>query len=279
MGAPPIISLLTDFGLGDTYVGQMKAAILSINPLARIVDLTHEVAPHQVREGAFLLESALPAFPVGTIHVAVVDPGVGSGRAALAVRTPAATFVGPDNGLLSAALPAAARPAVGGAAPAAVVVPVLVVRLQEARYQRPAVAATFHGRDIFGPAAAHLSLGVPPAALGPPVTEMLAFPPFRATRLPDGRLLARVIAVDRFGNLITDCRAGDLPAGRFVVRYRRHAIPGPVRTYAEAAGVAALVGSGGYLELAAPGASAARLLRAERGAEVLIEPEAGGSGT
>lgn len=268
---PAIITLLTDFGLADTYIGQVKGAILAVNPTAVVVDLTHEVRPQQVRQGAFLLETALAAFPGGAIHVAVVDPGVGTDRAAIAIRTAGAVFVGPDNGLLSAALPPAARPA--GGAPVRVALPpgTEAVRLENPRLRRALVSGTFHGRDIFAPAAAHLSLGVPLAEFGPAITHIIALPAFRAGR--EGRtLVARVVSIDRFGNVITDCRAADLPAGRFVVRHRTSRIAGPVRTYAEADGPAALVGSAGFLELAVPGGSAAALLRAEIGDEVTVEP-------
>ncbi len=267
----PIITLLTDFGLADTYVGQMKGAILAINPDAVIVDLTHEVRPQQVRQGAFLLETAVAAFPPVTIHVAVVDPGVGSDRAAIAIRTAGAIFVGPDNGVLSAAVPAAHRPA--GDAPARVALPdaIEAVRLENARLRGPRVSNTFHGRDIFAPAAAHLSLGLPLAEFGPATAQVIALPPFRAQRQGD-RLVARVISIDRFGNVITDCRGEDLPRGRFVVHHQVRRNIGAVRTYAEAHGLAALVGSAGFLELAEPGGSAAALLNAVMGDVVVVEP-------
>lgn len=270
---PPIITLLTDFGLSDTYVGQMKGAILAVNPQAVIVDLTHEVPAQQVRQGAFLLETAAAPFPAGTIHVAVVDPGVGSERRALAIETEHAWFVGPDNGLLSAALPAAARPA--GDAPAPVPLPpgVRAVELRNRRLHRREVAATFHGRDIFGPVAAHLSLGTPLEQCGPAAGSMLAFPPFRAERLAGGGLRARVAAIDHFGNLITDARAEDLPPGAFTVTCQGHTLRGPVRTYADAAGPVALVGSAGFLEIAVPGGSAAALLGAQPGDEVRVGTE------
>jgi S-adenosylmethionine hydrolase len=275
----PVITLLTDFGLADTYVGQMKGVVLSINPRAVIVDLTHDVRPQQIRQGAFLLETAIGAFPPGTIHVAVVDPGVGTERRALAVETDRGWLVGPDNGVLSAALPEAMRPA--GDEPALVPLPagVRAVELADPRFRRAPVSATFHGRDIYAPAAAHLSLGVPLDDLGPAVDRLIALPPFRARRDASGRLRARVVSIDHFGNVITDCRAADLPAGRFIARIHGQPAPGPVRTYGAASGPAALVGSGGYLEIAVPGGNAAARFDAAIGDEIVVEPERGNQNT
>lgn len=268
-----LITLLTDFGTRDTYVGQMKGVILGIAPAATIVDLTHEVAPQRVVEGAFLLETALAAFPPGTIHLAVVDPGVGTARRAIAVATARAVFVGPDNGLLSAALPEAARP--DGEGPTVVAAPddVAVVELANPAYRRGRVSHTFHGRDIFAPAAAHLAAGVPVQALGPRLVDLVALPPFRARRRSDGSLEAEIVSIDRFGNAITSARAEDLPPGAFIVSVRDHAIAGPVRTYAEAQGPTALVGSSGYLEIAVPGGSAAARLSLRLGDRVRIVPQ------
>lgn len=266
-----LITLLTDFGTRDTYVGQMKGVILGIAPMATIVDLTHEVAPQRITEGAFLLETGLPAFPPGTIHLAVVDPGVGTARRAIAIATAQALFVGPDNGLLSAALPEAARP---DDAPGVVPVPegVTVVELANPAYRRALVSNTFHGRDVFAPAAAHLAAGVPVEALGPRRTSLIALPPFRARRLPDDSLEAEIVSIDRFGNAITTARAQELPAGPFTVIVREHAVAGPVATYAEARGPAALVGSSGYLEIAVPNGSAAVRLGLQLGDRVRIAP-------
>ncbi len=271
-----LITLLTDFGTHDTYVGQMKGVILGIAPTATIVDLTHEIAPQRIAEGAFLLETALAAFPPGTIHLAVVDPGVGTARRAIAVATPQAVFVGPDNGLLSAALPEEARP--DGEGPTLVPVPegVTVVELANPAYRRALVSNTFHGRDIFAPAAAHLAAGVPMEALGPRCTGMTALPPFHARQLPDGSLEAEIVSIDRFGNAITTARARELPPGLLTVAVRGHVVVGPVRTYAEAQGPTALVGSSGYLEIAVPNDSAAARLGLRLGDRVRIAPRGRG---
>jgi S-adenosylmethionine hydrolase len=279
-----VITLLTDFGLSDTYVAQMKGVILAINPQAVVVDLTHEVRPQAVRQGAFLLETAVGAFPPDTVHVAVVDPGVGTARRALAVRAGDRWFVGPDNGLLSAALPPTARPAPAEAAGGGAVPPVPVllpegiraVELRNPRLRREPVSATFHGRDVFAPAAAHLTRGVGLDQFGPAVATLLAFPPFRARPGPDGRIHGRVVSIDRFGNVITDVRAEDLP-DRIVAWCRGREVRGPVRTYAEARGIAAVVGSAGLLEIAAPGGSAAALLGVALDEEVLVVPARDGA--
>jgi S-adenosylmethionine hydrolase len=270
MSRGAIITLLTDFGLMGPYVGAMKGAILSVNPQALVVDITHEVHPQQVEEGAFILAQAWPYFPQGTVHVAVVDPGVGTGRRALALATPHAVFVGPDNGLLSSALPEEWRPAAPGPVP----LPpgVKAVALENPRYHRHPVSPTFHGRDIFGPAAAHISRGVPLEELGPPVHEVMALPPFRAHRQPDGTLEGRILHIDRFGNLVTTVRQEDLPWPKVKVQLGPHQVPGLVRTYAQAQGPCALIGSSGFLEIAVPGGSAAQVLGAHLGQAVRVEP-------
>ncbi len=267
---PRIITLLTDFGLADTYAGQVHGAILSINLRAVIVDLTHAVEPQDVRQGAFLLQGAIPAFPDGTIHVAVVDPGVGSARRALAIETSTGWFVGPDNGVLSAALPDDARPS--ASTPRRVTLPAgcRAVDLVEPRYQLPVPSITFHGRDIFGPAAAYLSLGVPLEEFGPPVSSIVALPPFRARRGEDGRLQATVVVVDHFGNVVTDCRRDDLPDAAVLVTIRGRTVAGLVHTYATGSGLTALIGSSGYLEVAVPDGNAASTLGAAIGDEVII---------
>ena len=159
--ARPVITLTTDFGRSDHYVAAMKGVILGINPDATIVDISHAVRPQQVAEGAFLLQAVRPYFPTGTVHLAVVDPGVGTERRALVLATPDGFFVGPDNGVLSPALPDSARPRRSRAEPSAVPLPAgyTAVAIAERRYLREPVSDTFHGRDVFAPVAAHLTLG------------------------------------------------------------------------------------------------------------------------
>jgi len=190
------IALLTDFGHGDPYLGIMRGVILSINPQAQVVDLCHEVLPQNVFQAAFLLRAAYPYFPTGTIFVAVVDPGVGSARRILCLDTQCHLFLAPDNGLLSLiAAPGRWR------------------HVTSRRYFLNPVSHTFHGRDIFAPVAAHLSLGLDPGELGPVVADPVQLPAHIPQRFGD-ELRARVVHIDHFGNLITNVTAADLAALR-----------------------------------------------------------------
>ena len=188
MGQNPIITLTTDFGVADGYVGTMKGVILGIVPDARLVDISHEITPQNVRQAAYVLYTAYPFFPLYTVHLVVVDPGVGGTRRPIALRTPVGYFVGPDNGILSYVM---AREPVEA-----------LVELADPRYRLPHVSHTFHGRDVFAPAAAHLAAGVPITALGPPVADPVTFPPPRLEVGPDG-ITGEVLHADRFGNVIT----------------------------------------------------------------------------
>lgn len=269
--APPIITLTTDFGLSDAYAGAMKGVLLSINPRVTIVDISHDVRPQQISQAAFLTQAAWPHFPDGAIHIAVVDPGVGTERRAVAIETPRGRFVGPDNGVLSAALPDEARRA-DEAAPVALPAGYRAFAITNAPYMREPVSATFHGRDIFAPAAAHLSLGVPIEELGEPADRIVALPALRARRMSDGSLGGHVVHIDHFGNMITDIRAEDVPAQEFVVLMGRHRAPGPVPAYASATALCALAGSSGYIEVALPNGNAARELGCAIGDTATLRP-------
>jgi S-adenosylmethionine hydrolase len=245
-GARPVLALLTDFGTRDPYVGAMKGAALEVCPDLTIVDLTHEIAPHDIVEGARHLAASVPYFPAGTAFVAVVDPGVGSHRRAIAADAGERWFVGPDNGLLSEVF--AATP------------PRAIVELAEARYARAEISRTFEGRDRFAPAAAWLLRGVPLASLGPPVHDPCGLAVEHAT-VEDGALVGRLVAADRFGNVVSSidrAAVAAFAAGRAVaVRVGGR----PVRlvdTYADIGDreVAALFGSTGRLEVAARSAPA-----------------------
>lgn len=266
----PIITLTTDFGLADAYVGQMKGVILGISPDARIVDITHEIRSQQIQQAAFLTQTAWPAFPKGTIHVAVVDPGVGTERRAILLQTDQGSFLGPDNGVLSAALPDDTRPATTSAIP--VSDSLRVFELSNEAYMRQPTSATFHGRDIFAPAAAHLSIGLDPAELGSPLTELNALPPFRAARGEDGTMTGQVVHVDRYGNVVTDIRSVDLPEGSFSIEVAGHSVPGPYRTFADLEGLGAIVGSSEFLGIAAPKGDAAEILEIDIGGPVRLRP-------
>jgi S-adenosyl-L-methionine hydrolase (adenosine-forming) len=248
-----IITLLTDFGSRDEYAACLKGVILGINPAAVLVDLSHEVPPQDIRAGAFILAAVAPYFPPGTIHLAVVDPGVGSGRRALAARARGRFWVGPDNGLFHLIL--AGRDDLE------------VVSLENPAYFLPQVSATFHGRDLFAPVAAHLSLGVELSQLGPAVNNpvRLTWPePLVSEKLMRGE----IIYVDRFGNLVSNIAASVLNSwlrrGNFHLQAGKATLTRLHRTYEEAAPgeVVALVGSHGYLEIACVLGSAARKLKA-----------------
>jgi S-adenosyl-L-methionine hydrolase (adenosine-forming) len=257
----PVIALLSDFGTRDHYVGTMKAVILGICPDVTLVDITHEIAPHDVVDGALELAAAYKYFPAGTIFVAVVDPGVGSARRGVAVDTGDYRFVCPDNGLLTVVL--RETPMKKG------------VELTERRYARPTVSRTFEGRDRFAPAGAWLAKGIQLAALGRGVSDVqrLDIP---QPSVEDGVIKGAVLRIDRFGNLVTNVdrksfekfgreggvqiAAGGATVGRLVATYA-DIQPGEI---------CALFGSTDHLELAANAGSAAASLGLERGAAIEI---------
>ncbi|HEY8146136.1 MAG TPA: SAM-dependent chlorinase/fluorinase [Kofleriaceae bacterium] len=244
-----IVTLTTDFGDQDGYVGAMKGVILSRAPGVTLVDITHAVPRHDVAAAANALADAAPWFPSGTVHLAVVDPGVGGARAAVVLAAGGHLFVGPDNGLFALAAPR----------------PDAVHAITEPAFRRDSVAATFHGRDVFAPAAARLALGATPAAAGPPVALR------GRLELATGN---RVVHVDRYGNLVTDI-AGVAATAR--VRVAGRVIAGVSETYESVAvgELVAYVGSRGTLEIAVREGSAAELLGASRGTSVEIDVEVG----
>jgi S-adenosyl-L-methionine hydrolase (adenosine-forming) len=247
-----VVALLTDFGLRDPYVGVMKGVILGICPGARIVDLSHEIPSQDIAAAARVLADNAGYFPEGTVFVAIVDPGVGTDRAAVAARAGDRFFVGPDNGILG-------RVDVERA-----------VRVQNRAVMLQPVSRTFHGRDVFAPAAAHLARGVKLDYLGPKMEKLrgLELPEPRVTR---SGLLGEVVWIDRFGNLITN-----IPAGRFkegaAVRLGRRWVGKIVPTYASVkpGDLAALVGSSGTLEIAVRDGDAHQATGADVGATVLV---------
>jgi S-adenosylmethionine hydrolase len=269
---PPIITLTTDFGTADSFVGTMKGVILSIAPDAQIVDLTHDIPPQDVQAGAFAVASAYPYFPAGTIHVIVVDPGVGTQRLPIAVATGSTTFVCPDNGLLSRALDqTGAR--VGGVpfAMARTALPDTwhAVHLTNADYWHQPLSTTFHGRDIFAPVAAHLASGSPIESMGVRITNLVAFAVPQPTSV-SGTSIGQVLHVDRFGNLTTNLRSSDLPQGQLEIHVGGKAIAGLSETYQDGGDLIALIGSGGTLEIAVRNGDASRALDSTVGAEVHV---------
>lgn len=257
----PLITLTTDFGTGSPYVAALKGAVLSVNPAARLLDLSHEIPPQNVRHAAFFLASALPYFPADALHVVVVDPGVGSDRAILYVEVAGRRLLAPDNGCWTSL-------AAKGESPRA-------IRLSEPRFWRQPVSATFHGRDIFAPVAGHLSLGVPPEALGALTTEWVRLDE-NAPRFLERGADGEVVFVDPFGNLITNLPAAALgPPDRFRVWVGEAEVVYWVRSYAdaEAGTVVALVSSTGALEIAVVQGSAAAQLGQGVGAPVRVRWE------
>jgi S-adenosyl-L-methionine hydrolase (adenosine-forming) len=259
----PIITLTTDMGLDDAYVAAMKGVILGISPEARLIDICHTIRPQDIAQAAFFMGQACPYFPAGTIHLAMVDPGVGTDRRGIILKTKDAFFVAPDNGILSYVV----KPKTDGRLPPGTEAVVLTRR----KFWRKDVSATFHGRDIFAPVAAHLSLGRSISEFGETIDriEVLKISRPRKTK---GGLTGHIIHVDTYGNLITDIAAQDLPrtGTAFKININGRELTGLSRTYADTAGLLALIGSGGYLEIAEHNANAAATLRAKVGDKVNI---------
>lgn len=270
-----IVTLTTDFGTTDGYVGTMKGVILGISPDVTLVDISHQIRRQDVRGGAFVLESTCPYFPPGTIHVVVVDPGVGTDRRILVARTLRAAFVGPDNGVLSWALE---RDQVQS-----------IINVTQPQYWLDTISGTFHGRDLFAPVAAHLSRGVPIEELGIAITDPVRLPRPLPRLEADGTVSSEVMYVDHFGNMVTailidpeDCRIVNLPDGAQQVELGEatrieilgQRIGSVKRSYADAASgeLVALVGSSGHLELAVREGSAAATLKGNVGTPVRIVP-------
>lgn len=257
----PIVALLTDFGTRDHYTGTMKGVILGICPDVTLVDITHDVPPHDVLAGALELAASARYFPAGTIFVVVVDPGVGSARRGIAVDTGDMRFVAPDNGVLTAVL--RETPAKKA------------VELTERRYARPTVSRTFEGRDRFAPAAAWLAKGIQLTALGRPATgvQMLDIP---QPELAADAITGIVLRIDRFGNLVTNIDRKSVERlgqpGHLSIEAGGKPVSRLVATYAElpADDVGGLFGSTDHLEIAAPSSSAAERLQLSRGALVVI---------
>jgi S-adenosyl-L-methionine hydrolase (adenosine-forming) len=256
----PLLTLLTDFGTADYYVAAVKGTILRLAPGTALVDVSHEVPPGDIEAAAFLLGAAAPSFPEGTVHLAVVDPGVGSGRRILAVRTPTARFVAPDNGLLTPVLDAA----------------VAVHSVERSDLFLAGPGQTFHGRDRFAPVAAWLLNGGNAGDLGPEISDPRRLPAPPPRREP-GRISGRVVHVDRYGNLVTDIPASWLPPSPCRAEVAGGKAGGQIAStlvghYAEIpAGEAALLaGSLGTVELSLNGDDLARRWGVARGAAVTV---------
>ncbi|MBX5484279.1 MAG: SAM-dependent chlorinase/fluorinase [Myxococcaceae bacterium] len=256
-----LISLLTDFGLSDTYVGQVKGAIAAVAPGVTVVDLTHDVPAQDVRTGAFLLMTSVEVFPAGTVHLAVVDPGVGSLRRAIAAKAARGdVFVGPDNSLL---VPALAK--LGGMVEA--------VDISADRNWGPLRSTTFHGRDLFAPVAARIATGAALAELGPHLEALDTSWALPEPAVEGDRICGEILHVDTYGNLVTNIPHTLLPA-RFSVTVGEAQIPdAPQSHYASVrpGELLAVTGSAGYLEISAREASASLLTQSRRGDPVIVQ--------
>jgi S-adenosylmethionine hydrolase len=256
---PPIITITSDFGMRDTYVAAMKGVILSLNRAVQIIDITHEIPPQDIRRGALCVMGVHRYFPAGTIHIVVVDPGVGSDRPLICVSMHDQLFLAPDNGVLSWAARGARS--------------IDRVILFEERFWVTEISATFHGRDILAPVAAHLTLGVLPRQLGRPVDLWVELP-WPSPDVRDDRVNGELLLIDHFGNLITNIGATDIPgnpASHLVSCGRTDRIR-LVRTYADGkeGELIALVGSMGLLEIAVRNGNAAERLGAQVGTQVSV---------
>jgi S-adenosylmethionine hydrolase len=273
-----VITLTTDFGTGDAYVASMKGVILTINPKAVIVDICHSIEPQNVLQAAFILSTGYRYFPEGTIHLAVVDPGVGSQRKAVILKTPKAFFVAPDNGVLSYIIDeldtAPDRPAnhfssdpekrrLGAGLEA--------VAITNPDFWLKPASNTFHGRDIFAPVAAHLSLGTATHRFGDSLSHVYAFHIPRPSRDNRGSLTGFVLYIDSFGNLITNIMKDDLPGERTTVAVGKQHIDSISQFYAEKEGLAAIIGSSGYLEISLKNGNAAASLNVRVGDKIKLK--------
>ena len=258
---PAIITLTTDFGTGSRYIGAMKGVILSINPRATIIDLSHTVPAQNIRAGAIVLAETAPWFPPDSIHVAVVDPGVGSNRRIVYARIGSQQFVAPDNGLLSRL--------------ALLEAPSKIISIEEPRYWMPAVSRTFHGRDIMAPVAARLSAGLSPDLLGPQHQQLVEMP-WAEVQQVSNRIEGEVIEVDSFGNLITNITRAMLDAvpsnDCVIVTCQEHETQGIFSTFSDQPPMTLMahVGSTGRLELAIVDENASAMLGVKLGAPVRV---------
>jgi S-adenosylmethionine hydrolase len=258
-----MITLTSDFGLKDPYVAEMKGVILTINPNANLIDVTHEVEKFNLRLAAFMLASVAPYFPKGTVHLAVVDPGVGTQRRPILIQTRQGFFVGPDNGIL---ILAAQSQGIEH-----------IYQLTNPTFMLPRISSTFHGRDIFAPAAAHLDKGVQPAKLGPEIIDPVK-PEFATVKRKNDSLIGEVLHVDGFGNVITNISEKeitqnytktvnvDLPSISLKLMF--------CKTYAEAKPheTLVLIGSHGFIEIALNQGSAAEKFSAKAGDKIAVTP-------
>jgi len=272
----PVITLTTDFGLADAYVAVMKGVILSVSPEANIIDISHSIEPQNIAQAAFILNVAYRYFPKHSIHMAIVDPGVGSERRGIILKTPSAIFVAPDNGILSHVInELSLNEGLSSQHPQNLEEVKLkrgleAVAITDPRFWRYPVSPTFHARDIFAPVAAGLSLGISPYEFGEKITSLYAFPTPKPSFDFQGNLVGHILYVDHFGNLITDIRSTDLPQGNVTIEVAGQHIQGITRYYEQGEGLMAILGSSGYLEISLGSGSAGDFLGMGVGEEVKV---------
>jgi hypothetical protein len=272
----PVITLTTDFGTDDTYVAIVKGVILGINPEVKIIDVTHGIEPQNIAQAAFLLNITYRYFPKQTVHVAIADPGVGGERQGVILKTPTALFVTPDNGILSYIVNETSQVEASSAQYPQSLEKVELKRGLEAvaitdpRFWRHPVSSTFHGRDIFAPVAAGLSLGISPYEFGEKITSLHAFPVPRPFFDLQGNLIGHVLYVDHFGNLITNIKSTDLPHMNVTIEVAGQCIEGVSRYYEQEEGLMAILGSSGYLEVSLRSGSACDFLGVIVGDEIRV---------
>jgi S-adenosylmethionine hydrolase len=272
-----IITLTTDFGYDDAYVAAVKGAILSINPEANIIDISHSIKPQNILQAAFILSVAYRYFPKQTIHMAIVDPGVGSERQGIILKTPSAIFVAPDNGILSYIIDDLFSVESRSLTEQSHDLKEIVFKkgleaaaITDPRFWRHPVSPTFHGRDIFAPVAAGLSLGISPYEFGEKINSLHILPIPKPSLDSEGNLVGRILHVDRFGTLITNIKNNDLPGKDAMIEVAGYCIKGISDYYAQKEGVMAIVGSSGYLEVSLRGGSACDFLGAIVGDEIKV---------
>ncbi len=265
MARPHIVTLTTDFGLVDHFAGAMKGVMLDVFPELRIVDITHAIQAYDVLDGALAISESYKYFPGGSVHLVVVDPGVGSQRRPILAAVGEHYFVAPDNGVLSLVYAQAES--------------VLVREITSSHYFRQPVSSTFHGRDVFAPVAANLAKGVDPAKFGDEITDYVRFAAPKPKTAPDGSLRGIVLKIDRYGNLITNIRASDAPQllgsdpPPFRIVIGKNEITEIYNHYAQGAPgeIFAILGSMGFLEISVNRGTAAKQLGIAKGAEVAIK--------
>ena len=253
----PLITLTTDFGDSGGYTAAMKGVILGICPDVQITDISHNIRPQNVIEAAIVIASTTPYFPQNTIHVAVVDPGVGTCRKPLLIVTPSYFCIGPDNGIFSLLTSKYEDQS-----------SVDVFELDRERFWRHPVSHTFHGRDIFAPIAAHLALGIEPEVLGSPIEnfESLSLP---SPVVREGLVLGKIVYIDHFGNLISNIKSDEANYTN-VIEIAGHVINGIETSYASSPGLLAIIGSHGNLEVAWNLGNAANRIGARLGTPILL---------